>query len=206
MAELDPNVILAGVNTTHPVAALTPQAAAQDAATTQSTLAGTQLTNAQTTGLDLQNQLAQMNLQNNSIYAQAVSKVRATALQKAQTAAGVPQPPSTTGVAPITNAPGPQGSGVPASIAAPTDNTSSSTASSNPPGTVPVIPAGVDPSWKIDTARDWYTDANGTPISHYSGPTLSPSGRVNLHSADLQDQIADQMEKLGAQPQFTVAM
>src|ERR1700733_15045447 len=75
MADLDPTLPLAGIATTHPTLAITPQQNAQDAATLAQTQAGTQLTQEQAQGLDLQNQNAQQHPQNGKINAQAYLNV-----------------------------------------------------------------------------------------------------------------------------------
>lgn len=185
MADLDPNIPLAGIATTHPTMMLTPQAAQQDAATLAQTQAGTQQTQAQTTGLDLQNQLAAQNLNNNKLNAQAYMNVWNNSKKASQTVA-------------------------------PTDNTGA-TSSGTTPGVIdpssPPPPNGVTPmAWdyaqknnlKIDQLHDWFTDADGTPVSHSSGPAVSPSGRPNMVSAQTLDAIADEQQRLGMPVQAIV--
>jgi hypothetical protein len=208
--EMSPMIPLEGVATTHPTLALTPQQSGLDIAQTQALQASAGLTGEQTQKVSLENQLAALNLQNNAIYAKAIGTVRQSVLQKASAAGGSPTPTPTTpaGGVSATQPTNVGGAAPPAAGPSPSPGptTSGTDQSQNPPGTVNVLPDGVDPSWKIDKSHDWYTDANGAPISVYAGPTQSPLGRINLHSAALQDQIADEMERQGAQPQFVAAM
>lgn len=188
MADLDPTIPLAGIASTHPTLAISPQQNAQDAATLAQTQAGTQLTQEQTQGLDLQNQLAQQNLQNGKINAQAYLNVwNRTKQQAAQVPGGLP-----------------------------TDN-SGATSASTAPGVIdpssPPPPQGINPTaWdyaqknnlKIDSTHDWFTDADGNPISHSSGPAVSPMGRPNMVSSKMLDAVADEQQRLGMPVQAIV--
>jgi hypothetical protein len=194
MADLNADLILQGVDTTHPVMAETPEQSAQNAATLAQTRAGTLQTQAQTTGLNLQNQLAQQNLQNNQISAQAYLNIwNKTKQQSAQ-----PQTPASATATPLDG--------------------SANTVASTTPGVIdpstPPPPAGVNPTaWqyaqdnnlKIDTTHDWYTDQDGTPVSHSSGPAVSPMGRPNMTSSKMLDAIADEQQRLGMPVQAIVA-
>src|SRR5579862_8866488 len=125
MADLNADLILQGVDTTHPVMAETPDQSAQNAATLAQTRAGTLQTQAQTTGLNLQNQLAQQNLQNNQISAQAYLNIwNKTKQQSAQ-----PQTPASATATPLDG--------------------SANTVASTTPGVIdpstPPPPAGVNP-------------------------------------------------------------
>jgi hypothetical protein len=202
MADLDPNLIADLSTTSHPVQAITPGDAAQQAAQIAQTQQQTSLLGQQTQAASLQNQLTQMNLNNNQISAQAYMNVWNRTRQATS------QPQSAMPTASTVSA----GSGAAPAAAAPSANTTASPGVIDP--STPPAPNGVNPAaWqyaqdnnlKIDTTHDWYTDQDGNPISHSAGPAVSPAGRPNMVSQQMQAAIADEQQRLGLPVQAIVA-
>ncbi|MGH7745038.1 MAG: hypothetical protein ACREQ5_09595, partial [Candidatus Dormibacteria bacterium] len=231
MAELDPNLILQGVATTHPVLARPLGDTLEQGAHTAEIQAQTGLVHQETAGAGLQNYIAQMNLRNAQIMGTAqmalFNQIRAKSAQGYSPPAGgvtgpavtpgasSSTPPAATGTAPppfLAAGPGQPGYQPPAGPGAqPAPNPANAGVidPNNPPPPPGVTPYAWDYAnkngYKIDTAHDWYTK-DDLPISHYSGPELTPAGRPNMLSADMQLQLGDIMQRMGAQPQFIAGL
>jgi hypothetical protein len=225
MASLDPNIILSGVDTTHPTIAMTPLSAEAQGAGIQETNAQTGLLTQQSQKIGLENQLTQQQLQNTMISSKAIINVMRGigAGSTANAATSTPSSPGATGAVPsATGAAATPSGGSTGSLPNGGNNLASipvnAPSSAAMPGTIdpkaPPAPQGVDPrAWSyaqehgytIDTAHDWYVGADGSPINHTAGPLITPGGRPNMASPAAQDAVADQMEQLGAPAQAIVA-
>lgn len=179
MADLDPSIILAGTATTHPVAPESLSSQLDSAARTGLLRAQTADTQQVVQGHALENQINAMNLRNAQGYGQAqMSVINGLRQQQAQMSQAVSANTAQGGVI-------------------------------DP--SAPPAPAGVNPvawdyaqrnGYSIDKGSDWYLDKDGTPVSHASGPLFSPSGRPNLFSTAITEQIADRAQQYGVSPQF----
>lgn len=208
MADLDPNIILQGMYTTHPVMPEHLDDQIAKAQQVNASEADVNLVNQQAKAAEIANATAAMNLRNAGTYGKAqlmlMNSIRAKGAQGYSPPAGS----ATTITAGTPGAPAPADAN-----SGPQGATSASLNAG--PGVInpdkPPPPAGVSPyAWdyatangfKIDKANDWYLDADGNPVSHSSGPELTPAGRPNMLSQDVQYQLGDIMQHLGAPPQF----
>jgi hypothetical protein len=202
VADLDPGILLSGMYTTHPImpASLTEEAqqassAASNLAVAQESQARTGLIQTQTQAGQLTNQQNQIALNNQMALGKAYAQLRGAVQQTASSAAPAPSTSVATG-------------NTASAIAANATSTSTDTSSTPSTGTgapSPVtssLPPGVDPSWKVDKAINWWIDGDGKPVSLAQGPAYRPDGSLNMQSSTIRNAIPSLIIKNGGTPAF----
>jgi hypothetical protein len=202
MADLNPEIILGGMDSTHPVMAQTTLGAEQQGADIAATTADTALkqnqiplVQAQAQQLGIANQVAANQLKTNQLIAQGMSNV-AKHVQQGNPANTMPTAGGTPPSVAANNAVSDSANGIPYYLQANPD--------APPPGQVNVLPIGVDPSWTADPKLNGYRDSDGNPVPHQDAPAQLPNGGLNYHSTDVMDAAADDAVAHGADP-FLVA-
>jgi len=189
VADLNASLILQGVDTTHPVMAETPNDEMQQAAQIKNIQGSTALQGAQLQGLQLQNQVAQMNMQNAQGWAAAAGTATNRLTAPASGAPSATAPASGTGA---------QGTAPTSGSSSPSSASSGNTTPAVTPGTV-TLPAGAA---SVDQAHDWWLDADGNPLSLANGPVQRPSGALNKASSTFIDAQGKAALDAGASPMY----